>query len=416
MATPPPNDATDTPTRKTPVWHRKGTMYRKSFWMDVDKSSLGEEERLARSVGLPVLQPTLRSSGISDFRECPRKFMYRYRLGLSSTGYRSALHIGHYYHEIMATLYSGSTLTRALNVAESLRDYTLNGARKTLDSTGYLPNGVPWETFETKAQKDYALGCALASWAWDQDPLDFDEWEPIMVEKLIEVRIARVPTPIRIRVDALLRRRSTGDLYFVDHKTTSMSTLDRSASLLWDMQPRLYRLALDAALTGTPDEGRLCGVVHNIIKKPGIRQKQKETFHEYLDRVATTLSDNLASAALSKTPPPFLRSTIKFITPSLTEELLMVLREMSKASKCALHIGRFPRNAHACFNWNTPCEYMPMCSSPMPAWGQLIDARYRVVSRDEEDETFHDWASNLPAPDPSSITCTPNTIPGLGAP
>lgn len=347
---------------------------------------------LLKQLGLArSYMPTIRSGLIVDLHTCPRKMMFRYRLALKPIRWAAALATGKVYHLMKGKLYGGMPMAQVLGETSDLMD-KLNErlCELVVKRTGLLPWGATIEDTLKSAFKDISVGRAMALWSWKRDPLDFKLWEPLGIELPVEVRYETISQKIRIRADALLRSRKTGEVWYSDHKTTSQDTMAFASTLRWDIQAQLYRVAL-ASLCLEQDLGPLVGCVHDIINKPGIRQRvarQPETFEQYLERLGIYYSEKLADWNRTKPGnkgPIYLRSQVRFPRVLMTSELLLQLRGASQACRCCISLDRFERRSGSCFKWNSPCPYLPLCSSLVSQWEDIIRNRYEVVTRDDDD-------------------------------
>jgi len=319
---------------------------------------------------LKPFNPTIRSSGIGLYQTCKRKYMFEERLGLKTRGtYQGALKLGSWYHEIYDKLYQGASFQSASqSVAGALVDLEKE-LLQSCDERGFLPGGRTVEKVLTLASLDLQKALVMAAWTWNRHPLDFDKYEVLTTEHLIEVKYQTIRQPIRMRLDALLRKRGTNKVYIDDHKTTSKKPSDLIDTYRFAIQPKLYRIGAEALLehVGWTDEQggplEVVGFNHNIIRKPTIRQKQKQTFDEYLEEVNQWYSINMD---LAPDDPPFIRSPIIYNEPVMTEETLILLREASRAATANIDPTIYYRDpsGNACLSWNQRCPFLDLCSTP----------------------------------------------------
>lgn len=252
----------------------------------------------------------------------------------------------------------------------------------------------------------------MALWVYDRFPLDLTKYIPIAIERTFQIRYYSLPRPLRARLDLVLFNPETNGLYIVDHKTTDMDPRQKAAVFPFSIQLRMYALILAAivekhpyllplpARTATP-----LGMIHNIIRTPTIRQKRTEEFSEYVDRVYSDYDTKLSefrqatNVGATDIKPPFLRSSLSFSGPIMSEETLLTLREVSAASNCRLDLSRFPcsPDGSACFKWNRPCPFLPLCQANKEAWGPIIKSDYVVHCREEEEEKEEDFLKLGPA-------------------
>ena len=395
-----------------------------------------------KSLGLKVFEPTIRSTAMTQFETCKRKYMYRYRLGLRPRSYMSALYIGDIYHRILCELYCGQPLPQALGIVSKVALDQQIKLESMANDMGMLPNGKPIETSLNKLRADTQLATVMATWVWEHFPIDFNIWESVLPpETLIECKYDTIKQPIRVRVDALIKKRDKDEVWIVDHKTTGMmSPTIRAKAVLMEVQPKLYRIAVQSWLEQhNKEQGtnlNCVGIIHNFIKKPGIgfsperndklhvefseviRKKlgqradgssmtvkqcevwKKEEslitsdrkfgtpWEKYLARVAKWYADE---ARMKPEDPPYLRSRMRFLEPIMTTELLTQLRQANHASRAHPHFSKFYRDpaGTACYNYNVQCPYWDLCTNPVSTWARIIAGGFDVVTRDEEDEEKH---------------------------
>lgn len=347
---------------------------------NVEKQQL---DNLIKELGLKVLKPPVRSSNIADCKRCDRYHMYRNRLGLYPTESRPALFIGTVFHLTYEHMLSGKTNTGVMDAVKHVADQTKKDLRKLADpQTGYLPGRVPVENAEQEVDKNMALGLAMACWSLKHAPLSSSDWKikAIEADTSIEYTTGNLSIPIKIKLDMLTQKRGTKDLWIWDHKTCSVPPVDRASTLTFDIQQALYRLVLSELLKHTESGYTLKGIVHNIIRKPTIRQRRNESFDEYVSRVS---DDYDAKAKEAPHSPPMVRSFVEFTGPPDTPEVIAILHRQHKANNRLVSPSTFPRNASACFSWNSCCEYLPLCLTSPRNWRSLI-SKYKIVDRERE--------------------------------
>jgi len=378
------------------------------FWSQcVGAPTTHRGKKLSELTGLPVLRPSIRSSAIGLASECYRKYLYRYRLGLESKYYDSALTIGKVYHSIRALLRKGKSESDALHIAAHLLG---EWQQRTLDATdkfGMTSWGQDSSQVIEKGNKDWQIARAMALWAHHRNPIREDEYEILGIEKLIEIYYQTIRTPIRIRVDLLLRNRETGELWIYDEKTCSDPPMQIMAGLKFALQPKLYRLAVEAWLQNDPSapEGKLTGVCHDLIQKLTIRQKQKESLEEYIDRVSQEYDSNLAACTApggNLKELKYVRSTIRYNAALVDEEMLLQLRQADRMAYTTPSLSQYPRAVNpliTCVQHKKLCPYMALCESNPARWKEeIIPLYYKVRSRDiADEEDQNEWDRSIPA-------------------
>ena len=334
----------------------------------------------------------VRSTAMGTLDTCARMFLYSERLGLRLKSYESAPSRGSMYHSLLhhyrigGSLARGQAAVQAFVVEESLRLKGLAGP------DGLLPGGQDVATVMSNLQQDCNLAVAMAEAFVGVYPFPFEAWEVVRYtpEKVMsEVLYDWVVdgTPVRVRFDCVVRNKTTGEVWVVDDKTTSLDPVVRAASLSFGWQTLLYTAVMRGVLTESSGEGgTLAGVCHNVIRTPTIRYCGKDaSFEAYVNRVSQWYRDER-----EKNParPPILQSWTRLkADDGLSPEFLRKLKAQHKAHRSLPRLPLFPRNEKACFHYNRPCPYLDLCQSDSPGWPRLLDAKFEVRFReDEEDE------------------------------
>lgn len=351
------------------------------------------------SLGYKVFTPDIHSSSLSLLAACPRKFLLRERFHLQPRGvYSSALELGHCFHLYMERRYSGESHEEAAAAVEWFGSDVTANLESEVDDMGLLPNGTDLTKVLRDVEMDKSKALAMATWAWNYapwPPKDYAyatgnglaDWEVIGVEKTVRVKYAGRKTPIRGTLDLAVRRRSTREIYIVDHKTTSFDPALMMKSYTFSIQPRTYKLLAEAVYK---DEGTVVGAVHNVIKKPTIRWKKNQEWEDYLEEITEWYNGtgrHEKNRALWEKSPPFVRSFIKFPRVSSDdEEYQLRLDEGDKASQAYPHLAIFPRLDTACFAFNKACPYIELCASDPQMWGSKLERGFTVGHRDDNTE------------------------------
>jgi hypothetical protein len=322
---------------------------------------------------------------IEDRNTCARMFLYRNRLGLKSREFSEAMNIGSVFHEVMEYVcHSGhvdpkTQVTDALGRVRSNYQERVIELRRKTDRAGLLPWGEPLTQRLRVMEKAWRVGEAVASWAYLKDPIDRKRWKVLAVEQAAEIPGSvldpQIKSPLRVKADLILQHRESGQVWFVDWKTTGWDLSKVLLSLRWNPQTRLYRLVLSAGgWPGLPKGARVNGVFHKVVRVPGIRIKDKETLEEYVDRVHEDYAQKEHQGVRT-----YATSSIAFNSEPLTPEFRNTLREISRDLRKLARPESYPRNASACFRYNRPCAYMDLCANPSALWKELAGRRFEVV-------------------------------------
>lgn len=338
-------------------------------------------------LGLEPFSNAIHSSSIDLLRECPRKFLYQERFHLQPKGsYSPALHIGSVFHLAMSYLIEGKPFVAIDEAVAAISGERTQAILDSADALGITPSGDSATSLVQKVTKDTALGLAMCQFVHAEHPWPAGAWRSLGTEVAIQMKWETLVSPIRGALDLIYYNEDSNELWIVDHKTTSFNPLEVSAEYSIAVQPLLYRLLL-TSLFADSDFGKsipgakLMGVVHNVIRKPTIRQKKDETYPDYLARVGAWYRESNNTDS-----PHFVRSWVRFTGPAMTPELLLRLREADAAQRARPDLDSFYRNAKACHSFGKTCVFHPLCMTDPTGWGQLVDLRYTVSHRDDEKE------------------------------
>lgn len=365
----------------------------------------------AHWIGHDSVRPALRQSSLSCLMDCPRKFMFRHRFGLSVPTHRSALSVGSLFHILMAGQYTGTPLSTLLADCGELITKDIEALEKFAGVGGVLPGGVMVDSLARTFEQDLALARVLAEVFVARHPKP-GHLKPIAVEAVVRMQQAGLPQPIEGTIDVVFHDPVRNELWLADHKTTSISPLKRAAQAMLEVQPRLYRLLAQSLFPDIP----VVGFLHNVILKPTIRFGQEdrsftETEHvlksgprkgqtemrreyegfpryeNYLARCARwyNATDEYAHLAEKwRDDPPILQSSIRFAEPLMSDELRAILHEGSRASRAHCNLDHFYRRWTSCLGkyGNSVCEYMGLCTSDPVTWqGQVKQGFIREESK-----------------------------------
>lgn len=346
----------------------------------------------------------IRSSGIKDFEHCPRKFMYRYKLGISPKTYQPALHIGSVFHLVLQSLFMGKSQEEALKSVHQYFHRFCNKILATADEAGFAPSGKSVEGVVRSAEEDYHKARAMAIAFMKFKPFDWSKWEILTapddtpcVELLMEAKVKGIPVPIVAPCDLALLKKGTNEVWIVDHKTTSADTIARAKSVKISPQVALYRLVLQCHIDQWAEENkryeglRVRGSIHNIVKKPTIKycpntkdDKASGGYQHYLDRVQKWYEEK------HKEDPnhsPIVQSATYFAEAVLTRELFLRLRQQSRAARSAPNLDRFYRAGdYACHAFNSVCPFIDLCTSDPVLWPEIVRSRFDISYREDEEE------------------------------
>lgn len=151
---------------------------------------------------------------INTYQSCPRKWYLHYPCGLSPKYVGKALTFGKAWHEGLAQVYLGKTAEEAFQVIEQ----ELTNAQQDYQ------NQSDFESDMTRA------GPLFEAWYTEIGSRIHDEFQVLHVEEEFLPKVAGMYT-MTIRPDAIIKRKATGEIFIVEHKTTSYSIANMVASV-----------------------------------------------------------------------------------------------------------------------------------------------------------------------------------------
>ena len=209
---------------------------------------------------------------------------------------------------------------------------------------------------------------------------DRDDYEVVAVEHPVRFPLLNPDTMQASRtyemasvIDLVLKRKSTGEMILVEHKTTGSDFSDDAADywnrLSMDPQLSLYVVACEA-------EGwKIDRIIYDVMARPQLRlklatplDKRRYTKKGVLDarqrELDETPEDFRARLRADITERPeryFGRREIARVESEIQDGMLDTWEE-AKAIRQAELSGRHPRNPDACHLYGNTCEYYDLCA------------------------------------------------------
>lgn len=269
--------------------------------------------------------PIVTQSSLQMYRDCPRKYKYRYidelvKIGRVSRAmdFGTAIHAGlDAYHSAQA----GPHPSEALHVAVS----TVADAAQGQDT-------------------DLAVAMITGyDLAYAAEPL------PAVATELLVGRYLREPAVVpgyRLcgKIDGLIRHQD--ETWLIEHKTTSALSGGYIDRLQIDAQTHMYiTMLLDA---GTD----VAGTIYNVLVKPRLQRRVAETPDEWSRRLAKTLADGRH----------YQRVWLPVIDWAIEETCADADATLGAIHRSA-ETGVYWRNVGACTRWGSVCDYLDLCTS-----------------------------------------------------
>jgi|SRR6185503_12759564 len=312
---------------------------------------------------------------------CPEKAAIKMKQGLSSPSKSGALAFGDVFHRALDNVYG---LAKAEQGSEYVPEFFITN----MDS--FVEDAIIqiYQTDRTTLLQSTAsptelialeVNCSLAKVMlrmyfrhWETD---FRELNWVDLERTFRVQYTHqlqpgdpgfgypfnAPTntvqfPVRGKFDGVFRSiptstSPTGDLWLFETKTKSyIDEQSLSDRLNFELQVMLYLWAMKQTYGETPR-----GVLYNIVKRPLLRQKVKESLDDFCDRITADVQ--------SRPEEYFVRYNVS-VTPDELDEWANrdLQRMMAHLYRWANNPDHTYRNSGACQMWNRPCEYLRLCA------------------------------------------------------
>jgi hypothetical protein len=283
----------------------------------------------------------LSNGGYTCFRDCRRKYKYRYVMNLKrSADEAPALHFGRLFHGVIAEW----SILRDISAA---RSWLL---KQPCSEDGY----------------HYALAMLLGyvkRWGDETPPMlcELDFTNPIINPATGRRSMRFEQYGIR---DSVALHEDSG-IWLWERKTASDIGPGYLEKLWSDSQITGYVAALLDA--GIPVQG----VVYDVIKKTRIKQKKTESAPEFYER----------RKQLYQSPEMYHREPVYLSAQQILDWRRDVWQVTQDILACR-RSGKWYRNTSRCWDWHRPCEFVPICQSgenPI-----MIDTHYEPRVKHEE--------------------------------
>lgn len=301
----------------------------------------------------------LSNSALACYRECPRKFKYRYKMLRRPRRADEALRFGSFFHCGLNAWWScdGDAGDKLACAVEAMR---ARAEEKPEDA----------DPFELVKAEELMLGYS-ARWG-------NEAYETVAVEKVFDVPLVNPDTGATSKtyrlsgaIDVIARRH--GKVYHVEHKTTASDISPgtdywRKVSAL-DPQVSTYQAAMKAIGIEASE------TLYDVIRKVGLRplKATPEESRKYTKDGLLYKTQRLADegpeefrervrAAIAEDPAKhFARGPVVRLEDDEREHAgdVWMTAAMIRESE---NVGRFPRSPGACERFHRLCSYFDVCS------------------------------------------------------
>jgi hypothetical protein len=279
-------------------------------------------------------------SSVATYLSCPRKYYYKYVQLLDPPGYSSALAIGSIIHAI------AEDTNRKDEAHQAMNKVRLEFARKVKEGTPAF----------AEYQKDliYAIRIGRA-WAdyWSSKGATFnapdfiqDNLEFISVEREWKFDVT-LGSKLAGKSDGYLKHKIFDKHFLYELKTAS----DR------DREGYVNALQSNAQINNNllalkNDKLPYDGVLYDIIWKPAIRQKMKETEEEFHQRTQDIIALN---------PEKYFERVFIFRNGDKLDSHMVDIRQQLSFMETSHKTSAWYRNTGSCKMYNQKCTFFEMC-------------------------------------------------------
>lgn len=292
--------------------------------------------------------PLIRSHERIDYKRCPKKWFWKWRLGLTPKAKEfGALELGTWMHEALARFYTGTK--------QDLQGYFQDVTDSVLHPSIQLPDHV-----RAQAEEQVQLGLAMSG-AYDLRYGNDPGVNVIDAEVPLEFEISdtrgKVVALHKLKPD-LVYADQHGDVWLMEHKTAASI---RTEHLVIDDQARPYvamagRALANAGVIKDPDQFK--GVMYNFLRKAVPDSRPMNEKGEYLNKNG--------SVSKSQPPPYFVRHPVVLARPAkrralecLQSEAMLVTgiaQDLRNRTIDPLYLPKTPHSSCPRF-----CQYFVMC-------------------------------------------------------
>jgi hypothetical protein len=308
------------------------------------------------------------ASSVKLFRQCPRKFFWKYLMRLVPRVGSPALAVGTKFHECLGKWYKSKKSSMAKITTMAMKELTevMRTSAALFDEEDAVKMEMQVNTFEGM------LNGYAKIYEGDREVWDFDRDIGIERQFLIDMG----PFFYAGSIDGVFREKKTN--WGLEHKTASLITPEYIQRLALDTQIQGYQLAL-SMLTEEP----VSGIVYNVTQKSKLRRKSNEPLAEFRDRVIADYT--------SQPSKYFYRERIQFTRSQLAEFCLNLLlthaqfTEFCNTSFVTKPNAWYTNDSH-CNAYFKMCEYHDLCTRGLDKGTSLGLTQIESMHRELGDE------------------------------
>lgn len=303
-------------------------------------------------------------SKVKEFLNCQRKYQYRHIDKLVPRMYQRALEFGTVGHKFLELFYTAMSEGKLL-------EFDINEAFDKISKTNQF------DGFDAASSQQWNLDLFVIRGmieAYVQHyRSDENLWEILSVEKDFLLGkegdyggASFSKTAFRGKPDLIVRNKSDGKIWVVDHKFLAQISAGALKKLPMDYQIHAYIKMFNQQLEAQGSKERVAGAIYNIVKKSGKRLKKNQTPSE----LAREMFDDY-----TETPSDYFHREYVIVTEHNTKSFDAFIAQASLDMHDKHFTGRFSQNINACDTYGE-CPYIELCLR-----GKDAEFLYRKLER-----------------------------------
>ena len=271
-------------------------------------------------------------SSLECFKQCRQKYFYRYMSGIYPVQKSNALEFGSQMHLILQHLFECIEAQQTQKVSE------YEPKESVIDRLCQMIDIAEMEATDRAKLKGLIIG--YVNKYYDSD---CQEYEVIDVEHEFRLKLSDCCFNSFFvgKVDGIVKRKSDGKCYILEHKTAAVVDEDYISQKQIDSQTMTYALYIMETM-GI----KVCGAIHDIITKQKIRLKKGETEEQFCQRLIEDVTDD-----------NFNRVVIEFDDCELGNFGI----ELHHAVDDLVNCNSYYKCTGQCIGRYGACEYLPLC-------------------------------------------------------
>ena len=244
---------------------------------------------------------------------CEKRWFFRYHEGLTTQSTPAPLRYGSLWHECLATWYRSQCKLTVDDIMGAVVRPWKEAREAVIHAREEEHDGIDPDAEDEDAGMVELIEGMLAGYL-STYALDSEQWEVVAVECQAARRLGFCDHVMigdeKVErswlyggaLDLIVRERSTGDLWFMEHKTTRASDLTQYLHKLhWDPQIRGYAwIAQQPVIESDIEPMRLKGVIYNVARKKVPREPELLKSGKALSKSACDTTREVFMAAIIK--------------------------------------------------------------------------------------------------------------------